>query len=318
MKSKWPLIACLLLSCESFAQSPALSAPVTPPAVPSAPATQPADDPQVQSTAIGPGDLLDISVFGVPELTLKVRVNEHGSVTLPLVGEMHIGGLTVAAAEQSLGRALIARDLVLHPQITIFVTEYATQGITVLGEVNQPGTYPLFGPHRLFDAISAAGGLTQRSSSTITLIRRNDQDHPIHLNLAVTNTNVTADVILQPGDTIIVDKAPVVYVVGEVNKPGAFLMENNTSITVLRAIALAQGPTHKAALSKAEIVRRVPTGVEEIDLPLGKIMRGQVTDLRLTGDDILFLPTSKSKVTALKGADAIIAATIGLAEFGRF
>jgi polysaccharide export outer membrane protein len=134
----------------------------------------------------------------------------------------------------------------------------------------------------------------------------------------VTNTNVTADVILQPGDTIIVDKAPVVYVVGEVNKPGAFLMENNTSITVLRAIALAQGPTHKAALSKAEIVRRVPTGVEEIDLPLGKIMRGQVTDLRLTGDDILFLPTSKSKVTALKGADAIIAATIGLAEFGRF
>jgi polysaccharide export outer membrane protein len=279
---------------------------------------QPAEDPQIQATAIGPGDLLDISVFGVPELTLKVRVNEHGSVTLPLVGEMHFGGLTVASAEQSLAQALIVRDLVLHPQITIFVTEYATQGITVLGEVNQPGTYPLFGPHRLFDAISAAGGLTQRSSSTITLIRRNDQDHPIHLNLAVTDTNVNADVILQPGDTIIVDKASVVYVVGEVNKPGAFLMENNTSITVLRAIALAQGATHKAALSKAEIVRRVPTGVEEIDLPLGKIMRGEVADLRMTGDDILFLPTSKSKVTAQKGVEAILAATIGLAEFGRF
>jgi polysaccharide export outer membrane protein len=123
--------------------------------------------------------------------------------------------------------------------------------------------------------------------------------------------------MLHPGDTIIVDKAPVIYVVGEVNKPGAFLMENNTSITVLRAVALAQGATHKAALNKAEIVRRSPVGVEEIDLPLSKIMHGQRADLQLHGDDILFLPTSKTKVSAQKGIEAILAATIGLAEFGR-
>jgi polysaccharide biosynthesis/export protein len=307
MNWKWPLTASLLLSSVSLAQS----------AMPPVAATKPAETSQIQSIAIGPGDLLDISVYAVPELTLKVRVNEHGTANLPLVGEMHFGGMTVSQAEQALGEILVERDFVLKPQITIFVAEYATQGITVLGEVNQPGTYPLFGPHRLFDAISAAGGLTQRSSSTATLIHRDDHDHPIPINLAATKANVKADVTLQPGDTIIVDKAQVVYVVGEVNKPGAFLMENNTSITALRAVALAQGATHRAALNKAEVVRRLPTGVEQIDLPLGKIMRGQIADIQLTGDDILFLPTSKSKVSAQKGAEAIIAATIGLAEFGR-
>jgi polysaccharide export outer membrane protein len=307
MNWKWPLMAYLLFSCTCYAQS----------AAPSASGIQPVDQAQSEQATIGPGDLLDISVFAVPELTLKVRVNDQGSVMLPLVGDMHFGGLTVAQAEQALSKILVERDMVLKPQITIFVTEYATQGITILGEVNQPGTYPLFGPHRLFDALSAAGGVTQRSSSTITLIHRGDHDHPIHLNLAVTNTNVGTDVVLQPGDTLIVDKAPVVYVVGEVNKPGAFLMENNTSITVLRAVALAQGATHKAALNKAEIVRRSPVGVEEIDLPLSKIMHGQMADLQLHGDDILFLPTSKAKVSAQKGVEAILAATIGLAEFGR-
>ena len=307
MKRKRLLIACLLFSLTGLAQS-------VPPAGGAGPAV---DSTQAQSSTIGPGDLLNISVFAVPELNLKVRVNERGSVTLPLVGEMHLDGLTVAQAEQSLAKVLVQRDFVLKPQVTIFIAEYATQGITILGEVNQPGTYPLFGPHHLFDAISAAGGLTQRSSSTISLIHRGDREHPVHLNLAVTHTNTAADVMLQPGDTIIVDKAPVVYVVGEVNKPGAFLMENNTSITVLRAVALAQGATHRAALSKAEVVRRLPTGVEEIELPLGKIMRGQMADIQLIGDDILFLPTSKTKVGAQKGAEAIIAATIGLAEFGR-
>ena len=306
MKWKWPCLAYLLFSCASFAQLPS-----------SLPRPSPAEEEQTQATTIGPGDLLDIRVFAVPELTLKVRVNEHGSLTLPLVGEMHFGGLTVEQAEHELAQTLMERDFVLKPQVTIFVAEYATQGITVLGEVNQPGTYPMFGAHRLFDAISAAGGLTQRSSSNITLIHRGDQDHPAHLNLTVTSANVNVDVMLKPGDTIVVDKAPVVYVVGEVNKPGAFLMENNTDITVLRAVALAQGPTHRAALNKAEIVRRLPTGVVQIDLALGKIMRGQVADMQLHGDDILFLPTSKSKVGAQRGVEAIIAATIGLAQFGR-
>ncbi len=307
MNWKWPLLAYLLFGCACFAQLAATAAPPS----------QPADLTQAEATTIGPGDLLNIGVFAVPELTLKVRVSERGSVTLPLVGKMDFGGLTVAQAEQSLAKILVERNFVLKPQVTIFVAEYATQGITVLGEVSQPGTYPLFGPHHLFDAISAAGGMTQRSSSAITLIRRGDQDHPVHLNLAVTHANVDANVMLQPGDTIIIDKAPVVYVVGEVNKPGAFLMENNTTVTVLRAVALAQGATHRAALNKAEIVRRLPTGVEQIDLPLGKIMRGQMADIQLVGDDILFLPTSKSKVGAQKGIEAIIAATIGLAEFGR-
>lgn len=266
---------------------------------------------------IGAGDLLNIDVVNAPELTLKVRVNDSGTVRLPLLGDMRAAGLTVEQVEERMSRELVDRNLLLKPQVTVFVAEYATQGITVLGEVNQPGTYPMFGPHRLFDAISAAGGLTQRAGSALTIIHAEDTAHPLHFTYKATNANVNIDVELRPGDTIVVDKASVIYVVGEVNKPGAFLMENNTDVTVLRAVALANGPTHQASLRRARIVRRLPTGIEEIDLPLDKIMHGQVMDSELRPDDILFLPTSKVKVTAKSGAQAIIAATVGMVTYGR-
>ncbi len=309
MKRAIWIIPVLLCSVACFAQQP----------VPQTALNQPQSvAPDLRNIAIGPGDLLEIDVFKVPELTLKVRVTDSGTVRLPLLGEVHVAGLTVEHVEEQLSEELVERNFVLKPQVTVFVAEYATQGITVLGEVNQAGTYPMFGPHRLFDAISAAGGLTQRAGSTLTIIHAGDTADPQHFTYQVTNANVNIDVDLQPGDTVIVDKAPVVYVVGEVNKPGAFLMENNTDITVLRAIALANGPTHQAALRHARIVRHLPSGVKEIDLPLDKIMRGQIMDSELRPDDILFLPTSKVKVTAKNGAQAIIAATIGMATYGRF
>lgn len=275
-------------------------------------------NPAFSALKMGPGDLLEISVYRVPELTIKTRIDEQGAVNLPLVGKMQFSGLTVSEAEEQLARTLIERGLVLKPQVTIFVDEYATQGVTVLGEVNQPGTYPLFGPHRLFDAISAAGGLTPRASSTITLIHHGDTAHPEHLNYAAIKADLGMDVALEPGDTIVIDKAPVIYVVGDVNKPGAFLMENNSELTVLRAIALAQGATHTAALSKASIVRKTPDGMVQIQLRLDRIMHGNASDFALRADDIVFLPTSKMKVSAKQGIEAALQATVGMAEFGRF
>lgn len=270
------------------------------------------------SLVIGPGDLLEVSVYDVPELTLKTRVNDKGIVSLPLVGDMQIAGLTANAAQAQLAEALKAKDLVTNPEVSIFIAEYATQGVTVMGEVNQPGTYPLFGPHRLFDAISAAGGITQRASSNITIVRKGDVEHPVKVSLSVTRTNLDTDVEISPGDTVIVDKAPVVYVVGEVNKPGAFLMENNTQITVLRAIALAQGATKTAALRGAKVVRRTQNGLQEINLPLDEIMRAKAPDTELHADDIVFIPTSKGKTILQKGAQGVVEAAVGMAIYGRY
>ncbi len=121
--------------------------------------------------AIGPGDLLDLSVFDVPELVLKVRVDVNGCVSLAFLGDVKLAGMTVGNAQRLIARELVARQLVKDPQVSIFIEEFATQGITVYGEVNAPGIYPLMGPHHLYDVISAAGGLTLKSGRTVTVLR---------------------------------------------------------------------------------------------------------------------------------------------------
>ncbi len=256
------------------------------------------------------GDLLEIVVYNVPELTLKTRVTEQDTVLLPLVGEINVAGKTVKQFREDLAQKLISGDLVLNPQISVLVTEFATQGVSVMGEVNQPGIYPLIGPHRLFDGIAAAGGLTAKAARTVKVIRKKSPDDPIVIDLpqdlSSDITNVS-NVELYAGDTVVVGKAGVVFVVGEVNKAGGFLMENNTRMTVLQAVSLAQGPTKFANLKKATIVRRNSNGVEEIPVQLDKIMAAEETDHVLLADDILLVPTSNAKIARKRMGDAAVA-----------
>ena len=119
-----------------------------------------ATTPDQSAMTIGPGDLIDLSVYHVPELILKVRVDSNGMVSLPLIGDLKLAGMTVRDAQLLIARELVERQLVKKPEVSLFVEEFATQGITVYGEVTTPGIYSLMGPHKLYDAISAAGGLT--------------------------------------------------------------------------------------------------------------------------------------------------------------
>ncbi len=265
---------------------------------------------------LGPGDLLDLTVFNVPELTLKVRISNSGTVSLPLLGEMKLAGMTPDEAQGMIARELVDKQLVKHPEVSIFVEEYATQGVTVIGEVTAPGIYPLLGPHRLYDALSAAGGLTTKAGRLVTVTHKNDPSHPIDLYLDRELSDPKANIDLEPGDTIAVSKTGVVYVVGEVLKPGGFLMENNTRITLLQAIALAQGVTKVADLKDASIVRRTPDGLVQLPVRLDKVMQAQNVDVMLQADDILFVPTSRSKTAWKRGIDAIIAAATGVAIYG--
>jgi polysaccharide biosynthesis/export protein len=259
---------------------------------------------------IGPGDLIDLTVFDVPELVLKVRVDASGAVSLPLMGDLKLAGMTVRDAQQFIARELVEHQMVKEPQVSLFIEEFATQGITVYGEVNTPGIYPLMGPHRLYDAISAAGGLTVKSGATVTILHATHTDHPEVITLSNENSIEQADVTIYPRDKIIVSKAGVVYVLGEVNKPGAFLMEDNTSISVLKATALAGGTTKLASLKDSVILRESAQGTVETRISLDKIYHGKDADLRLHAEDIVFVPLSKVKNYGAMGLQGAIQAAV--------
>ena len=170
--------------------------------------------------------------------------------------------------------------LFASPHVSIFVDESASQAITMVGEVNHPGPYPAIGERRLFDMISAAGGLTDKAGRIVTIVHRDDPDHKVELQLSsnlAEDTQNNVDVI--PGDTIIVSRAGIVYVVGDVQHPSGFLIEDN-SLSVLKALALAGGSTRTSALNKTKILRQTPNGIQEIPVPLKKVLYAKAPDMR--------------------------------------
>jgi polysaccharide export outer membrane protein len=187
---------------------------------------------------------------------------------------------------------------------------FATQGITVSGEVNAPGIYSLVGPHRLYDAISAAGGITAKAGPTVTIVHAGQPDLPEIVTLPGRTFDLHTNVMIFPGDTVIVSKAGIVYVVGEVSRPGGFLMENNTTMSLLNAIALAQGTTKFASLKHVFLIRKSPEGSLQIELSLDKIYHGESSDIRLKADDVLFVPTSNWKTYGPLGIQGAIQAAV--------
>ena len=295
---------CVLALCAMGITSPLLRAQDA------ASGSQSAATPDQSAIAIGPGDLLDLSVYHVPELLLKVRVDSNGVVSLPLIGDLKLAGMTVRDAQLLIARELVERKMVIKPEVTIFIEEFATQGITVYGEVSTPGIYPLMGPHRLYDAISAAGGLTLKAGRTVTILHAGRRDREEVIDLSGGGKLDQANVAIYPGDTIIVSKAGVVYVLGEVNKPGAFLMENNTSISLMKAIALAGSTTKLASLKHAMILRKSSEGTMEIEVSLGKIYDAKAADFPLQPEDIVFVPLSNLKSYGAMGIQAAIQAAV--------
>jgi polysaccharide export outer membrane protein len=190
----------------------------------------------------------------------------------------------------------------------VFVDEYASQGASIMGEVARPGKYPVLGQQRLFDLISAAGGLTEKAGRSITITHRNQPAEPdtvsISRNLA---DSPDSNVAVLPGDTIIVRKADVVYVVGDVGRPSGLLMESGR-ITVLQAIALAGGTGRTAKLSGARIIHKGPGGMTETPLHLKQILEAKSPDLPMQADDILFVPTSAAKALTGRTLEAAIQA----------
>jgi polysaccharide export outer membrane protein len=263
---------------------------------------------------IGAGDLVEVSLYGMPDFKTDVRVNSDGEISLPMLGTVAVSDLSVEQAETLIERKLSQKGLFNDPHVTVFEKEYATQGISVLGEVQKPGIYPLLGSRKLFDAISAAGGTTPKAGRYALITHRNDPQHPVQVPLLTGSSDAMQNnVVVEPGDTILVSKAGVVYVVGDVRLPGGFIMENGNDITVLKAIALAQGTSPNAALNAARLIRKSPEGPKDVPLDLKKILAAKAPDPQLQPDDVVFVPGSAAKGAAKRGAEAILQMATGIA-----
>jgi polysaccharide export outer membrane protein len=258
---------------------------------------------------IAPGDLLHISVFDVPEMTQEVRVGAQGEAQLALIGNVKLAGLTSQEAEETIARELRDRKLLIRPQVNVLIKEFNSQGVSVIGEVQHPGVYQVLGARSLLDVVSMAGGLTNVADTRITVKRRRGSDQTITTRLATDNptASLNNNVQIYPGDLILVPRAGVVYVMGDVNKPGGFVMQDSGRITLLQALAQAGGPSKSASLNKAVLMRRNNDGYETRKLHVGKMEKGEEPDLQLQANDILFVPNNRLK-NAMTGTQAVVAA----------
>jgi polysaccharide export outer membrane protein len=269
------------------------------------------DEGQAAAIKLGPGDLVEVSVYGVPELTTKARISNDGDLYLPLIDYVHVSDLSLEEAQKLIEKRFDDGGFVKNPHVTIFVNDYASQGVTLLGEVGKPGIYPVLGDRRLFDLFSAAGGLSEKASRTVNITRRSQPDKPQTVHLARNLTDSPeSNVEVRPGDTIEVYRAPIVYIVGDVGRPSGLLVDNG-SLTVLQAIALAGGPNRTAKLDGTRIIRKSngPNGMTETVVPLKKMLRAKAPDIPLEANDILFVPVSGAKMAASRGLETALALT---------
>jgi polysaccharide export outer membrane protein len=268
---------------------------------------------------IGSGDLLEVSVYDSPDLAGRYRVDEKGDISVPLLGLLHVEGLTALEAGKSIEKRYVDADI-LKPHdglASVFISEYATQGISVSGDVKMAGFYPALGVRTLQDVITAAGGVSPTASSKLIITRKSDPDNPITVEYNPTTLNpVIPRIQIFPGDSIMVPRAGVVYVLGKVAHPGAYILEGRQSLTVEKAMALAGSSGQFAAMNHAHLVRTLPDGrKEDIHLDVDKIQEEKAPDIAMKDGDILFIPQSNSKMILLQAINSALGIGTSIAVY---
>jgi polysaccharide export outer membrane protein len=268
------------------------------PASPDVPLAEAFDSPQGSDYRIGRQDLLEIRVFDVEELNQTVRVSDDGSITMPLLGRLMVGGLTKTELERKIA-ALLEERYVRDPQVTIFVKEYESKRVAVSGAVKKPGTYEMLGRKTLLEMLSMAGGLDSDLGHEIIIFRRVEDGTtrriPLDLERLVYAADPSLNLAVEPGDIIYVPTVEKIriFVTGAVKQPDVYEVPRDEPITVLKAVTLAGGTTDRAARKRVQIMRSEPGG-ERVTLVvnLRKIQRGKIEDPLLEKGDIVLVPES--------------------------
>jgi polysaccharide export outer membrane protein len=232
---------------------------------------------------LGAGDVIRISVYQVPDLTLEARLSEAGVISYPLLGSVRLGGLSVAEAEKSLADGLRQGDFVKQPQVSILVVQVRGNQASVLGQVNRPGRYPLeTAGMRLTELLATAGGVAPGGADTVTLVgTRGGQPMRQTVDLpALFRSGQGADPLIQDGDAVYVERAPLVYIYGEVQRPGALRLERG--MTLLQALAAGGGLTQRGTEKGIRVHRKNAQGEVQVLTPAmdDSVQEGDVVFVR--------------------------------------
>jgi polysaccharide biosynthesis/export protein len=273
---------------------------------------------QTESLLIGPGDVLRVQVYDTPELEQHCRVDDAGNAPMLFLGRVHLAGDTPTDAAIELTNLMVARNIMRHPQVVVTIEQYATQNVSVVGEISKPGLYAIATPVSVLDVISMAGGFDALSDRHI-LIRHQDRKAPV-TKYYVSNDPAEAiqsDVRVRPGDTILVSKVSVVYVLGDVGRPGGYPMSTNDStVTFLQSLAMAGSPNHTARTSDTRLIRKTHDGYVNVPVHVSAIEKGKEPDPLLQANDVIYVPFSLGRNFILNGTG--IAASVASAALYTF
>lgn len=255
---------------------------------------------QNESLLIGPGDQLHIQVLNTPELDETARVTDAGDLRLILGGDIMLRLLTPGQAAQKIEQRLRQELIMYNPRVLVTVVSYSTQNVTVFGQVIRPGSYPVDTPRSVLDVLAQAGGFTELGDHHIIVERHGSGERTIFYIPNTPEELTHVNLIVGPGDKVIVPKTGIVYVLGDVNRAGGYPMNDNESgLTVVSAVALAGGTAHSAVPSAAKLIRRDAAGAHGTPLPLSAMQKGKKPDEPLQDGDIIYVPFSYLRNAAL-------------------
>jgi polysaccharide biosynthesis/export protein len=266
---------------------------------------------------IAPGDVLDVAEYHTPEFHSVVRVSATGTVKLPLLDEVSVQGLSEQEAARAISADLLSKGILNHPQVSVLVTAFVGQDVSVLGEVARPGVYPYTAHHRLFDLISAASGLGPAAGAVANIYHRPEPEtpHAVPLDASGANAGPDRNPELAPGDIVQITRAGLVYVVGDVIRPGGFIVDPTQQFTVLKALSMAWGLSQNAAGSKALLIREDGAGRTVTSLNLKRMLRGKDPDQPIRAHDILFVPDSTAKNLFNRSIESAIQSAAGVSIY---
>jgi polysaccharide biosynthesis/export protein len=255
--------------------------------------------PAGRDVRLSQGDLLVVHLYGAADYAPPVRVNLDGKIHLPLVGDLTVEGLTIHQTESLITQKLVAGGMYRDPQITVQLTESPNQFVTLTGEVH--GVVPVVGERRLFDVLSTAGGLPATASHMIT-INRPGVPEPIVIDLGTNPAqSAHANVPVFAGDTVIVARLGVVYLLGAFRNQGPFPLKQNSPLTLMELAAEGGGPGFEGKYDDLQIIRTVGLERQVVHVDIKKVFHGTAPDPPLQADDIVFLPTSEMKAAIKSG-----------------
>ncbi len=277
---------------------------------------------------LGPDDQIVIHAVDAPEISDKhFLIGMNGNITLPLIGRVQAGGLTVEQFEAELNTGL--KKYMHDPQVSVTVAEFRSQPVSVFGAVARPGVIQLRGRKTLYEVLSMAGGPTESAGSSLTVTRRRENGAiplpgatvdptgqfstaELSVQEILEGKNPAINIEIKPNDTISVSEATsnMIYVVGDVEHGGAFTLGGRQNLSVLRSLSLAGGLGRTAKPQKARIIRSVPGELkpQEVAVNIKQILNGKAEDIMLLPQDVLVIPTSSRKVFTTYSVPSIVSA----------